>query len=107
MIFLLKKIKVGKCKIVISACLSLSQVERRHSRQILYHLTISLAPKLQFFLFLFFVFFVVLGFELKAYTLSYSTGSIFVKSFSRCDLLSYLLGLASNRSPPDLYLLSS
>jgi hypothetical protein len=42
------------------------------------------------FSFLFF-FFVVLGFELRAYTLSHPTSPV-----------DYLLGLASNQDPPDL-----
>jgi hypothetical protein len=55
-----------------------------------------------------FYFFAVLGFELRAYTLSQSTSCFFVKSFYKigsCQL--YLHGLASNLNPPDLCLLSS
>jgi hypothetical protein len=57
---------------------------------------------------LFFIFiFLVLGFELRAYTLSHSTSPFFVKGFSRWGLSNYLPGLASNLDPPDLCLLSS
>jgi hypothetical protein len=48
-----------------------------------------------------------LGFELRAFILSHSTSSIFVKNFSRYGLMNYLPGLASNHDPPDLCLLSS
>jgi hypothetical protein len=55
-----------------------------------------------------FFFFAVPGFELRAYTLSNSTSPIFVKGiFELGSLLNYLPGLASNRDPPDLCLLSS
>jgi hypothetical protein len=45
-------------------------------------------------------FIAVLGFELRAYTLSHSTGSFFVVGF-------FDTGLASKRNPSDLCLLSS
>jgi hypothetical protein len=52
-------------------------------------------------------FFLILGLELRAFTLSHSTHPIFVKGFSRQGLLSYLPRLALNCSSPDLCLLSS
>jgi hypothetical protein len=52
-------------------------------------------------------FFVVLGLELRGFTLSHSTSPIFVKGFSRSVLANYLPRLASNHNPPDLCLLSS
>jgi hypothetical protein len=55
----------------------------------------------------FFFFLVVLGLELRTFTLSHSTSPIFVKGFSRQGLANYLLRLASNCDPPDLCLLSS
>jgi hypothetical protein len=56
----------------------------------------------------FFSFFVVLGFELRAFTLSHSTSPISVKDFfeiGSCKL--FLSRLALNCNPPDLCLLSS
>jgi hypothetical protein len=53
----------------------------------------------------FFFFFLVLGLELRAYTLSHST-SLFVKGFLELGS-HYLPRLALNRNPPDLCLLSS
>jgi hypothetical protein len=53
-----------------------------------------------------FFFFLVLGLELRAYTLSYST-SPFLVIFLRYSLENYLPWLASNHNPPDLCLLSS
>jgi hypothetical protein len=50
---------------------------------------------------------VVLGLELRAFTLSHSTSPIFVMGFQDRILLNYLLGLALNLDPPDLCLLSS
>jgi hypothetical protein len=50
---------------------------------------------------------VVLGFELRPYTLSHSTSPFFVKGFLRSGLANYLPGLALNLDPPDLCLLSS
>jgi uncharacterized membrane protein SirB2 len=65
------------------------------------------APWLEQF-FLFCLFSVVLGFELRAYTLSHSTSPFFVMAFFlREGLLNYLLRLASNLNPPDLCILSS
>jgi hypothetical protein len=52
-------------------------------------------------------FFVVLGLELRAFTLSHPTSPIFVKGFLRQGLENYFPGLASNYDPPDLCLLSS
>jgi hypothetical protein len=49
----------------------------------------------------------VLRFELRAYTLSHSTSPFFVKGILRWGLVNYLPGLALNRDPPDLCLLSS
>jgi hypothetical protein len=57
--------------------------------------------------FFLFVFFAVLGIELRAFNLSHSTSPIFVKGFSRYGLDNYLPGLASNHDSPDLCLLSS
>jgi hypothetical protein len=48
------------------------------------------------------LFFVVLGLELRAFTLSCSTSPIFVMGFLRQGLANYLPGLALNRDPPDL-----
>jgi hypothetical protein len=62
------------------------------------------------YLFFFFFFFAVLGFELRAFTLSHSTCPIFVKGFFEIRSLvswNYLPGLASNQNLPDLCLLSS
>jgi hypothetical protein len=50
---------------------------------------------------------VVLGLELRAFTLSHSTSPVFVKGFLRWGLLNYLPGLALYSDPPDLCLLSS
>jgi hypothetical protein len=55
----------------------------------------------------FFFSFAVLEFELRAFTLSYSSSPFFDGSFSRQSLQSYLPGLASNHCLPDLCLLSS
>jgi hypothetical protein len=57
----------------------------------------------KFYLFIYLYFFVVLGFELRAYTLSQPTTPFFVIE----DLTNYLLGLALNSNPSDLCLLSS
>jgi hypothetical protein len=55
-----------------------------------------------------FFFFMVLGFELRAYTLSHSTALFFfLMGFSRLGLENYLPGLALNCDPPDLCLRSS
>jgi hypothetical protein len=51
-----------------------------------------------------FLFFSVLGFELRAYTLTHSTSPFFVVGF--VGLTNYLLGLALNLDPTDLCLLS-
>jgi hypothetical protein len=51
-----------------------------------------------------FFFFVVLGLELRAYTLSHSTSPFLEKGFL---IKKPLPGLASNCDPPDLCLLSS
>jgi hypothetical protein len=59
------------------------------------------------FLFLSFFFFAILGFELRAYTLSHAISPFLWWVFSRSGLLNSLPGLASNRDPPDLCLLSS
>jgi hypothetical protein len=50
---------------------------------------------------------VVLGLELRAFTLTHSTSPIFVMVFSRWGLVNYLPRLALNHKPRDLYLLSS
>jgi hypothetical protein len=47
-------------------------------------------------------FFLVLGFELKAYTLSHCTSPFSWWVFSKYGLMNYLPGLASNRDPPYL-----
>jgi hypothetical protein len=52
-------------------------------------------------------FFLVLGRELRAFTLSHSTRPFFEGFFSRLGLANYLSRLASNCDPPDLCLLSS
>jgi hypothetical protein len=52
-------------------------------------------------------FFVVLGLELRAFTLGHSTSPIFVKGFSRDGLTNYLARLDLNHDPPNLCLLSS
>jgi hypothetical protein len=52
-------------------------------------------------------FFVVLGFELRAFALSHSTSPIFVKGVFEIGSENYLPGLASNCNPPDLCLPSS
>jgi hypothetical protein len=49
------------------------------------------------------IFFLVLGFELRALHLS----ALFYVGFFKIGSLSYLPGLASNCNPPHLYLLSS
>jgi hypothetical protein len=54
-----------------------------------------------------FLFFSLLGLELRAFILSYSTSSIFVKGVLRYGLVNYLSRLASNHDPPDLCLLSN
>jgi hypothetical protein len=51
--------------------------------------------------------FVVLGLELRPFTLSHSTSPIFCDRFFRDSLMNYLPGLASNCNAPDLCLLSS
>jgi hypothetical protein len=51
-----------------------------------------------------YIFFPVLGLELRAFTLSHSTSPIFVKGFLRWGLLNYLPKLASNYDPSDLSL---
>jgi hypothetical protein len=51
--------------------------------------------------------FAILGFELRAYTLSHSTSPFFVKGIFKIGSLKLLPGLASNHNPPDLCLLSS
>jgi hypothetical protein len=55
----------------------------------------------------FFFFFSVLGFELRAYTLSHSTRPFFVMGFFEIGSSELLPGLALNCDPPDLCLLSS
>jgi hypothetical protein len=60
-----------------------------------------------FFFFLLLIIFAVLGFELRAYTVSHSTSPILRWVFSREDLANYLSRLASNLVPPYLCLLSS
>jgi hypothetical protein len=50
---------------------------------------------------------VVLGLELKAFTLKHSTSSIFVKGFLRWGLVNVFPGLALNYENPDVCLLSS
>jgi hypothetical protein len=57
----------------------------------------------------FFFFFAVLGFELRAFTLSHSTNPVIVcvMDFFKIGLANYLPRLALNRHPPDLCLLSS
>jgi hypothetical protein len=65
--------------------------------------------------FLLFCVYVLLGFELRAYTLSHSTNPlcvcvcvcVCVKGFSRLGLMNYLPWLASNDDPPYFCLLSS
>jgi hypothetical protein len=53
-----------------------------------------------------FFFFAVLGLEIRAYILSHSTSPFFVMGFFEIGSWNYLPGLASNRDPPDLCLLS-
>jgi hypothetical protein len=53
-----------------------------------------------------FFFFPVLGFELRAYTLSHSTSPFCDDSFLRYGLMNYMPGLSSNCDPPHLCLLS-
>jgi hypothetical protein len=55
----------------------------------------------------FFFFFVVLGLELRAYTLNHSTSHFLWWFFSRQGLTNYLPRLASNVNPPHIYFLSS
>jgi hypothetical protein len=55
----------------------------------------------------FFFFLVVLGLELRAYTLSHSTSPFFLKGIFEIGSLNYLPRLALNSNPPDLCLLSS
>jgi hypothetical protein len=76
------------------------------------HLVEALIPMVEIYReadFCFLFFFSILGFELRAHTLNHSTSPIFVKGFSiwRGVSQNYLPGLASNRDPPDLCLLSS
>jgi hypothetical protein len=52
-------------------------------------------------------FFLALGLELRAYTLSHSTSPLLVMFFFKTGLENYLPGLASNRDPLDFCLLSS
>jgi hypothetical protein len=52
-------------------------------------------------------FFVVLGLELRAFTLSHSTRPVFCDMFVSDSLMNYLPGMASNCNAPDLCLLSS
>jgi hypothetical protein len=63
-----------------------------------------------FFLSLFFSFFVALGFEFRASTLSHSTSPVFVLGFGFFQdggLANYLPRLALNHDPPEFCLLSS
>jgi hypothetical protein len=50
---------------------------------------------------------VVYIFELRAYTLSYSTSPFFVLGFFKIGAHELFAGLALNHDPPDLCLLSS
>jgi hypothetical protein len=52
------------------------------------------------------VFFVVLGFDLRDYTLSHSTSPFFVMVFIEIRFPELFARLASNLDPPDLCLLS-
>jgi hypothetical protein len=52
-------------------------------------------------------FFVVLGLELRDFTLSHSTSPIFCDRYFRDSLMNYFPRLASNCNAPDLCLLSS
>jgi hypothetical protein len=56
---------------------------------------------------LFFFFLAVLGFGLRAYTLSHSTSPVFVKGFFEIGSQELVVQVASNLDPPDLCLLSS
>jgi hypothetical protein len=55
----------------------------------------------------FFFFLVVLGFELRAYTLSHSTSPFCDGLFSKIETHKLFAQLASNCDPPDLCLLTS
>jgi hypothetical protein len=50
------------------------------------------------------LFFAVLGFELRTFTLSHSASPVFMRYFWRQGLVNYCPRLASNRDPPDLCL---
>jgi hypothetical protein len=50
---------------------------------------------------------VVLGLELRSFTLSHPTSPIFVMGIFKIGYMSYLPKLALNHNPPDLCLLSS
>jgi hypothetical protein len=56
---------------------------------------------------LFIYFFVVLRFELRAYTLSHSTNPLFCDGFFEIQSRELFAPVASNFEPPDLCLLSS
>jgi hypothetical protein len=53
------------------------------------------------------LFFAVIGFETRAYTLSHSTSPIFGMGFFKIESQELFARLASNLNPPDLCLLSS
>jgi hypothetical protein len=57
--------------------------------------------------FVIFFFFVVVGFELRAYTLSHSASPFLMMTFFEIGFLELFAWLALNRNPPDLCLLSS